>query len=100
MQFGVSARFNREVIKYLADCLQGQEGGREGGGEREREEGTTQMACVGAGELVMRMACWHHRYTAQQPYVVSLLNGQQVAHTNSYAYACAHTHTHSLNKNI
>lgn len=42
---------------------------RQGGG---RERGDTQMACVGAGEPVMRMACWHHRYGAQQLDMISL----------------------------
>lgn len=52
----------------------------EGYRERERGEeidgwvggGAAQMACVGAGELVMRMACWYRRYRAQQLDMVSL----------------------------
>lgn len=82
---------------------------RERGREGDRERGgDTQMACVGAGELVMRLTCWHHLYSAQQLYMVSLPNCQQVAHTRYLSLiktyrlqkvqvnGSLHIHTHTL----
>lgn len=98
MQFGVSARFNREVIKYLADCLQGQEGGREGGGERERGGDYPNGLCGswGAGNEDGMLAS-----SLQSTTTLRGLSTQRTAGcTHKLICIRMRTHTHSLNKNI